>query len=354
MTGATAQGAGMFDALLLPDLAPPHLLGLESYLLEAVAARACAPALLVYALSPHTVSLGRYHLYGGADQHGGITGMRRMTGGRVVGAGPGWIGLALILPSRTALLPEWDRRLTPEQMMNRYVRGLLGALRAMGIEAFYPGRDAITVERREIAMCTVECDERGAALFEASLAVNRGMEELIRDLERFDPSSQLNCAMYGPDSATKVVREIDRDVSFGEIAAALVEGYGAVLGGANRREPTPLEIAQAEQRAASRKDEFSFEIPSADALSNRMQSQLGVVETRVTLAPDGSIARFGVFGDFIANSPAIRALERELTGKPFEFATVSSAVMKIFAQGDNFILGIGDLSNLVNLVMRAQ
>ena len=93
-TGATAQGAGMFDALLPPDLAPPHLLGLESYLLEAVAARACAPALLVYALSPRTVSLGRYHLYGGADQHGGVNGVRRMTGGRVVGAGAGRGGRA--------------------------------------------------------------------------------------------------------------------------------------------------------------------------------------------------------------------------------------------------------------------
>lgn len=354
MTDATPQSAGTFDALVLPAVEPWPLLGLQSYLLEAVAARACAPVLLVYGLSPRMVSLGRYHLYDGPDQQGGMTALRRMTGGRVVGAGPGWIGLALILPSRTALLPERDRGLKPEQVMNRYVRGLLSALRSMGIEAFYPGRDAVTVARREIAMCTLECDERGATLMEATLAVNRGMEELIRDLERFDPHSHLNCAMYGPDNATKMVRELDRDVTFGEIADAVVEGYSALLGGANRRALRPLEMAQAEQRGRSHREQFGSGIFSPDGLSGRIQSQLGVVETRIELAPDGAVARFGIFGDFIANSPAIRALASEMTGKRLEFASVSSAVMKIFAQGDNFILGIGDLSNLVNLVMRAQ
>lgn len=354
MTDANARDAGAFDALVLAGIFPSHLLGLESYLLEAVSAHACAPALLVYTLAPRAVSLGRYHLYGGADQHGGISGMRRLTGGRVVGAGRGWIGLALVLPSRTALLPERDRHLRPDQLMNRYVRGLLATLRAMGINAFYPGRDAVTVERREIAMCTLECDQRGATLFEATLAVNRGMEELIRDLERFDPENQLNCAMYGPDNATKMVRELDRDVTFGEISDALLEGYAGILGGANRREPSALEMAQAQQRAGLCQDEFPLEFSPPYALASRTQSQLGVIEARIALTADGSVAQFGIFGDFIANSPAIRALQSEITGKPFQFASVSSAVMKIFAQGDNFILGAGDLSNLVKLVMRAQ
>lgn len=350
---STPQSAGKFDAIVIPSIAPADLIGLQSYLLEAVAARACAPLLLVYGVSARAVSLGRYHRYSGREEQGGITALRRITGGRVVGAGPGWIGLALVLPSRTALLPPADLRLRPEQVMNRYVRGLLGALRAMGIEAFYPGRDAITVARREIAMCTLECDDRGAALFEATLAFTRGMEQLIHDLERFDPDGQLGCAMYGPENSTKVVRELGRDADFDEIAGVLVDSYGGLLGGANRRELLTLEIAQAAHRGGSC-GRFSSDNWSADARSSRMQSQLGTVEARIELGPDRSVARFGIYGDFIANSPAIRALESEMAGKRIDIATLSSAVMKIFSQGDNFILGIGDVSNLVNLVMRAQ
>ncbi len=110
-----------------------------------------------------------------------------------------------------------------------------------GLECFYPGRDAITFERRELAMCTFETDASGAMLFEAAIAVNRGMEEVVHDLERFDPAGQLNCAMYGPEAATKLVRELDRDISFPEIADAIAHGYSDFLGGGDRRELSPVE-----------------------------------------------------------------------------------------------------------------
>ena len=55
-------------------------------------------------------------------------------------------------------------------------------------------------------MCTFETDASGAMLFECALAVNRGMEEVVHDLEHFDPAGQLACPMYGPDNATKLVR----------------------------------------------------------------------------------------------------------------------------------------------------
>ena len=96
--------------------------------------------------------------------------------------------------------------------MNRYARGLLAGMRALGIDCFYPGRDAITFEQREIAMCTFETDASGAMLFEAAMAHNRGMEELVHDLERIDPDGALSCRMYDAASATKVVRELARDV----------------------------------------------------------------------------------------------------------------------------------------------
>ena len=156
--------------------------------------------------------------------------MRRLTGGRVVGAGEGWLGIALILPTRTSLLKETTPGLKPEQIMNRYARGLLAALRIAGLDCFYPGRDAITFDQREIAMCSFETNASGAMLFEVILAVNRGMEEVVHDLERVDPDGTLTCRMYGSDNATTVVREVGRDIGFAELADAIVTGYGSTLG----------------------------------------------------------------------------------------------------------------------------
>jgi lipoate-protein ligase A len=339
----------------LPAIEPARLLGLEAHLLETVAARQSAPVLIIHASGGRMLSLGRYHLYEGAAQRDGLTAWRRMTGGRVAGAGEGWLGLALILPSRTALLSEGDRHLKPDQVMNRYVRGLLAALRTLGLDAFYPGRDAITVDRRELAMCTFECDASGAMLFEVALAANRGMEEVVHDLERFDPDGQLTCAMYGPESATKMVRELDREVSFAEIAEAVANGYSQALGGGNPRELSPLELAQAARRAASFDSAEWLELRAPEnAAVARMQSQLGTVEVRASLSPAETVERLVLAGDIIANSPGARAFASELAGKRLDLPSASAAVMKIFGHEDNFILGIGELANLARLVTRAQ
>jgi lipoate-protein ligase A len=118
------------DVILAPALVPDDLLGLELHFLDAIATRQTPPALLIYTAPGRFVSISRYHLYSGPSEHDGINVFRRLTGGRVVGAGQGWLSLALILPTRTALLKEDAARLKPEQIMNRYARGLLTATRA--------------------------------------------------------------------------------------------------------------------------------------------------------------------------------------------------------------------------------
>jgi lipoate-protein ligase A len=319
-----------------------------------VATNECRPVLIIYTMRGRMLSLGRYHLYDGPIESAGLSAWRRFTGGRVVGAGQGWLNLALILPSRDALLPDHDRKLKPEQVMNRYVRGLLAGLRELGLECFYPGRDAITFERREIAMCTFETDASGAMLFVAVLAVNRGMEEVVHDLEHFDPAGQLPCAMYGPDAATKLVRELDRDISFTEVANAIARGYSSLLGGGDRRELTPLENAHAERRGASLEQRGWLRLSAEGNLTSRVASQLGSVEARVKASADGVVEKIDLVGDLIANSPGIAALQSEMRSRHLDLASVSAAVMKVFGHGDNFILGIGELSNLVKLITRAQ
>jgi lipoate-protein ligase A len=345
---------GAFDVVMMQGVEPWHLLGLEAHLLEAVATKEARPILLVYAMRGRVLSLGRYHTYDGTPARANLIAMRRFTGGRVVGSGEGWLGLALIVPSRGALLPEREIRLKPDQVMNRYVRGILAGLRDLGLECFYPGRDAITLDRREIAMCAFETDASGALLFECVLALNRGMEEVVHDLEHFDPAGQLACAMYGPDNASKLVREMDRDVSFNEVASAIARGYSNLLGGGDQRELTPLEIAQAERRGSSLEQREWLRLSADGDLTSRIASQLGSLEARVKTSADGLIQKIDLIGDIIANSPGIAAFQSEMVGRRLDSPSVSAAVMKVFGSGDNFILGIGELSNLVKLVTRAQ
>ena len=223
------------EAIVRPAISPWELLGLELHLLEAVAARRSAPALVLYATTGCAVSIGRYHLYAGAPDHDGIVAMRRLTGGRAVGAGDGWLGLALVLPGWGALLPKRDANLKPEQVLNRYSRGLLAGLRALGLECFYPGRDAITIGRREVAMCTFETDNSGALLFEASIAVNRGMEDLSRDLDRLDPAGTVTSVVHSRETSSTLERELRREIGLAEVADAVVRGYREVLGDLRER-----------------------------------------------------------------------------------------------------------------------
>ncbi|HYA35908.1 MAG TPA: hypothetical protein VEF03_09815 [Candidatus Binataceae bacterium] len=343
------------DAIVLPGIDPWQLLGLQSHLLEAVSTRASQPALLIYASHGRMLSIGRYQFYGGPSERNGIGVVRRLTGGRVVGAGEGWLGLALILPSRTALLGPRDAALKPDQVMNRYARGLIAAMRAIGIDAFYPGRDAITVGGREIAMCSFETDAAGGMLFEAIIAVNRGMEEVVHDLERFDPEGAVTSAIYGPENATKIVRECDRDVAFEEIADAIVRGYNELLGGAEMRQLSGVEIAIADRRGATMRDSgwMTRKALAGEALVGRIAGQLGAAEMRISIR-DGRIENLSIGGEFIANSPGIAALGDELRGRPLDMISVGQAVTSVFAGGENFILGIGDLSNLVKLIAGAR
>jgi lipoate-protein ligase A len=345
------------DVILASALASDDLLGLELHFLDAVGRRETPPVLLIYASPGRSISIGRYHLYGGPSERDGINVTRRLTGGRVVGAGEGWIALALILPTRTSLLKEDTTRLKPDQIMNRYARGILTAMRALDVNCFYPGRDAITFEQREIAMCTFETDAAGAMLFEASIAHNRGMEELVHDLERIDPDGALSCRMYDAASATKVVRELARDISFDELAGAIAAGYRSSLGETRRRELTAIETAQAQHRgrALAASNWLHGQFPgSSTTLRNRTASQLGAIEVAVALAADRTIEAARLSGDFIANSPAIAELENQLRGRTLDLPSIANTVTKTFGHDGSFFLGAGELSNLVRLIAGAN
>ncbi len=345
------------DAINVQEVSSWELLALQSFFLEAVGAGRHIPVLMTYGLAGRAVSLGRYHLYGGPETNRGIDVYRRLTGGRIVGAGQGWLGLALILPSRDSVLPQDAPGLKPEQVMNRCVRGMLAGLRDLGVDSFYPGRDAVTVARREIAVCSLETSSSGALLFEADIAINRGLEALVDDLELLDPEGALTCPMYSAETTTTLRRELGRDVSSEEVAAAIESGYEAMFGRVGRRALTAAERAQAKRCGTelaasgwltSRKSDPSL------TMVGRERIQLGFAEARLALNEAGTIERVMIAGDLIANSGGLTEFERALSGKRLDLISVSAAVAKTYADGANYILGVGDLTNLSRLIMKAS
>ncbi len=344
------------DLILAPALDAWELLGLELNLSDAQAA-AAPPTLVLYATSGRGVSIGRYHLYGGPGVNDGVGVHRRLTGGRVVGAGAGWFGLALILPSRDALLRDERAPLRPEQVMNRHVRGLLAGLRQLGADCFYPGRDAITLKGREIAMCTFEVAPSGALLLDVSLAIAHGMQELVGDMEQVDPDGLINCPMYEPDRATTLARELGREVDFAKLAAAVAAGYETSHGPVHERDSDSAVFADARSRGEELKASGWLKRAAPDpsmTAKNRMTTQLGAVEFSVARAADGTVERAMLSGDFIANSGAIERFEGALRGRTLDLASVGRVVTEVFGAGDNFILGIGELANLARLVAGAR
>src|SRR5437867_6171475 len=130
--------------LVQPDITPGTSLAWDRQLLGDAPQMG---ALRVYAFGGDVLSLGRYHL---APEAGSVPLHRRHSGGRAMLAGDGFVGMALTLPHRSALVSHEPLALTPEQVMNRCVRGLLEGLKQAGVSAFYPGRDLLTVEGRSI------------------------------------------------------------------------------------------------------------------------------------------------------------------------------------------------------------
>ena len=150
-------------------------------------------SLRVSRVAGDVLALGRYHL-----APAGAPDMildRRLSGGRAAASGTGFVTVAMALPHRSALVSDDPRALAPEQVLNRAVRGLLGALEAAGVAAIYPGRDVVTVARRPLAVVGFEIDGTGATLIEAVLALERDQSLLPHLLDRADPAGVVGLSL---------------------------------------------------------------------------------------------------------------------------------------------------------------
>lgn len=183
------------------------------------------------------------------------------------------------------------------------------------------------------------------------------MEELVRDLDHLDPTGTVPSAVHGPETSSTLMREMKREIPFDELSKAIVRGYSETLGATRERNLTDEEVAHA-ARVGKELQSIHWlrrvADPSKYNRTARVAAQLGQIEASLGVSEDNRILRLMLSGDFIANSPAIADLEAAIEGQGHDLIAISNAVTKVFAGDRNFILGLGELSNLVSLIANAQ
>jgi lipoate-protein ligase A len=341
--------------LVEAGLTPEESLARDRFLLEAVAADPARwpAALRVYEVASEVVSLGRWQLAPPPAPKAGVALMRRYSGGRAAAFGSGFAGVTLVLPARGALL-EPAAPLRPEQVMNRYVRGILGGLERHGVPALYPGRDTITVRRRLLGVVAFTETRTGALLVEAILATRGDPSALPRLLDRADRGGVVRTAMLLPSDTTSVAAEHGGAPTLQELADWMAAGHAERLGVAPVARTLADDEARRVQELAADASLLTSRQPRSD-LGRRAATatMLGTLDVHLATGVDGRIRDACVSGDLIAGEDTVPALEEALRGCAPERPAVAAAVERVLAEPGRFLLGIGPAETLVDTVVRA-
>jgi lipoate-protein ligase A len=314
--------------------------------------------LRIYSLLGDVALLSRYHEVGqlaGTDQ---VVLARRLSGGRVVPSGQGFVHFSLILPHRSVFFSNDPYNLAPFQVLNRYVRPILQGLKARGIDVFYPGRDLLTVRQQPVGWVSFTTEDDGTLLCEGGLAVSRDFSLLPYLLDRADPHGTIPCQFFTSEQVTSLERSTQKTFSFTQVAGMLRHGFAQQpmleLGdqGLSATEQETI-TALAERYTSS---EWLQSRPSRPDLPFRttIATQLGVLQISFSLTAEKTLTEVRFSGDFIANPAAITALEQELRGCPLEKEALWRVVDQVFLQPQNYLLGIGPLGTIPDVILKGS
>jgi len=263
----------------------------------------------------------------------------RSTGGRTAPAGEGFLLLTLALPHRAALVDERRLALAPEQVMNRCVRGVLRALRTLGVDATYPGLDLLTHRRRALAtLAFTEFD--GPTIFQAILAATTPLSTGASLLDRLDPGGIVSTDLPGPDDAATLVdlagAHIAPELAPPRFADRAAAGYAGEFG----IDPQVLDedVTEVLADAYSQADEFvAPPRPSGDMV--RAHGLLGPVEAWSHV--DGHrLTAFTVTGNFIAPAATPAALGQALYGCPADPDEMERRITAFLDRDTHYFLGL--------------
>ncbi len=299
-------------------------------------------ALVMAELLGNTEALGRWQVPG--DVSGPLleSFVRRWTGGHGTVYGDGILSVCAVLPEPGAWLEEAGP-LPADRALNRYSRGLLRGISRLGVQAAYPGRDFLTVSRRNAGYLSAERDQRGVLLVQAVLAVDTEYT-----LEAEPP---LGVGLPPVPAPTTLAEELDERDVCGHVQTAIAEGFAAQF----RLDLGEWPAADAARVLESDDVALPPVIPAEDDLARgaELDIPIGSLEAFARVGAKGLLERVRLAGDWIANSAGVSALEAALVGAPPERAALAKLVAPIVADPAHLFIGIDSPDCIVEVVLRA-
>ncbi|GMR24523.1 MAG: hypothetical protein BMS9Abin37_3078 [Acidobacteriota bacterium] len=258
---------------------------------------------------------------------------RRPTGGGAILMGADQLGVALVLPAR-------GQSIRARELMARFSRGLVSALKRLGVRAGFEGKNDVEVDSRKIAGLGIyRAASKGASaglLFHASLLVGMDVRLMLRVLRT--PFAKIADKGIASVEAriTTLRRELGRDISIDEAREELACGYAESMGEA--LDPgcfTPEELGDIEvlETKKYRAEDWIFQSSGvADtAGSARVRTPSGMMDIEIRLAGP-TIKTVHIGGDFFAAESAIAELEASLKWRPSHPDAVREALFGVYAK----------------------
>ena len=324
---ALARGRSVLDAL--SEASPVVAYGAEM--------SAASVVLGAYQHAPHA-------LRGSAVATLAAPVLRRRSGGGALMASEGVAYFALGLRDASVLLP-----CPPGRILNRNVRGLLAGMRALGIPAYYFGRDFVSVGTAPAPAIAIGWDEAadGRVLLEFFIACTT----------TFVLPPELNGYPYrqSPVWGGKVVttlRDQGRGESAGEVLASIAEGYTRGFGVEFDRGPFPAEWFAL---AATREPAIVVDPRDEGGLrwSRPHEEAIGFVSAGAAFDGRGAFTAIELGGDFYQQRERARDLSGRLVGVQAEAAAIGAAVDAIYGT-PGAIEGVRSLTTLREAILNTM
>lgn len=294
--------------------------------------------LRVYEASLPGVSLGRFH----RRPDGAATLVRRVTGGRPHAIGPGIVCLTGVYPSLD-WLGAGKAQIEPEQALNRALRPLLAVLREAGVDAFYPGRDLVTVAGKPVAVASFTTLPDGVVTMTAALGVSRDFAGTAASIGRADPdtvvtfddaalATSVSLSVLGkPVEIPWVARLVEHGARAHACSATAVDGPAEPT----RDVAVAYDALQAERREAAPRTVSAYGV-----------EMLGAIEATAALEA-GRIASLELCGDLIAPFGTLEEIGHAMIGEPPTRAAADRALLAVLSRPGRFLLGARDLPGVI-------
>ena len=262
--------------------------------------------------------------------------LRRATGGAALHGGDGVLYVSLALQDVNALVMA-----PPGKLLNRYVRGALAGLRALGYPAHYFGRDFVSLDAQPVAYVAWAEDHSGLARLELFVAHTRGFP-LPSELSGYPPPSEP--PFRGRAPTTLAEGRPQATPAAADVLEALAAGYARTFGA--ERRPLDLDLKQLERAERLEPVVRAIDDRPGLAWSAPHEEVIGFVAAGLALDDRGLISAARIAGDFFMHSDCHPQLEDALAGKPPTDDAFAAALDGVLAHRVGLIEGVRSLRTL--------